>query len=107
MDDEELRDRMTALAQSFRKRPVLPVAPADGPHAERTVTPSDFRAFPDLGVGCPHAFGPAIARRSCRASFWRVAFRRDSSRRCCSTCSGWLAAQRSGSNDSRSVSPAR
>ena len=74
--------------------------------AEWPATFSDPRAVFDRGVGGPHAVGPAIARRSCRAAFCRVAFRRDSSRRCCSTCSGWLAAQRSGSNDSRSVSPA-
>ena len=46
------------------------------------------------------------ARRPCRFSFCRAAFRRDSSRRCFTTCSGWLAPQRSGSKASRSVSSA-
>ena len=74
--------------------------------AWRPATGSDCRAVPDRGVGGLHAFGPAIARRRWRASFWRAALRRDSSRRCWRICSGWFAAQRSGSKGSRSVAPA-
>jgi hypothetical protein len=58
------------------------------------------------GVTVPQPWGGAAARRRWRVSFCRAAFRRDSSRRCSRTCSGWLAAQRSGSKASRSVSPA-
>jgi len=54
--------------------------------------------------GDPQAF--FRGRRRSRVAFCRAARRRDSSSRCCSTCSGWLAAHRSGSIDSRSVSPA-
>ncbi len=46
------------------------------------------------------------ARRDLRTSFCRDALRRDSSSRCVRMCSGWLTANRSRSNASRSVSPA-
>src|SRR5512135_1195289 len=56
-------------------------------------------------------FGPqlvrgAAARRPFRTSCCRAAFRRDSSSRCSSMCSGWLAPQRSSSKASRTISPA-
>jgi hypothetical protein len=50
--------------------------------------------------GDPQAFFRDRARRRSL-----TAVRRDPSGRYCSTCSGWLAAHRSGSNDSNSVSP--
>ncbi len=61
-------------------------------------------------AGCSLAdaqpLGDRPGRRRSRVAFCRAALRRDSSRRCSSTCSGWVAAHRSGSNASRSVSPA-
>ena len=104
--------------QPKRKRTLLPAPrraedrarssrpPCHPRSAWRPATGSDCRAVPDRGVGGLHAFGPAIARRRWRASFWRAALRRDSSRRCWRICSGWFAAQRSGSKGSRSVAPA-
>jgi hypothetical protein len=96
-----------SFSRSPGKRTVRPAAPAaDGPHTVGPATGSDGRAVPDVGTGGRHAFGPAIARRARRARVGRAALRRDSSRRCCDTCSEWSAPQRSGNNGSRSVSPA-
>ncbi len=88
----------------YGKRTVLPAAPAaGGPRTVRPATGSDRRAGTDVGTGGRHPVGLTIAQGACRASCCRAAFRRDSSRRWCSTCSGWSAPQRFGSNGSRSV----
>ena len=90
--------------QAWRHGPTSPL--------RRPRSAVDWHATPptsrdSLGYPRPHSqpFRDDDWRRRWRFSFCRAAFRRDSSRRCFSTCSGWLAAQRSGSNASRSVSP--
>ena len=70
-------------------RPVGPILGHSSISAATTLTPSN----------------QPPARRDCRLTFCRAAPRRDSSRRCSDTCSGWLPAHRSGSKDSRPVSP--
>ena len=94
-----------------RPRPRLPrkstatlpagCAPAGGDRAERPV--NDWISPPRLRRRS-HRLGGS-GRRRCTVLL-RAALRRDSSIRCCSTCSGWFTAHRSGSNGSSSVSPA-
>ena len=53
--------------------------PASGPLAGRPAIRSGGRGLSDRCVGGSQTFFAAMARRCCRASFFRVALRRDSS----------------------------
>ena len=94
----QLRARDGTSCAERPAAPSLPSALSSRPPVQTS------EPFPTSSVAS--ALFPEIARRRWRASFCRVASRRDSSRRCCNTCWGWFAPQRSGSSGSRSVSPA-
>ncbi len=103
----QLTQTRTGCSRIVSARHSQPRAPATAPPELSGTLPRQLRGTsPGRSLPDPQPSRDDDARRRWRFSFCRAAFRRDSSRRCSSTCSGWLAPQRSGSNASRSVSPA-
>lgn len=113
-DNRALNSRLHAQVSARSDQPPAAGAAAGRRVVGRPATPrSPSGRAPDqiaelLPTSLSVVLTPSVrqSRRRWRASFCRLALRRDSSRRCCKTCSGWFAPQRSGSSDSRSVSPA-